>query len=89
MKITEDIKFVKVGTLLKDDEGYFIVINHDEQFDCYICIECDEFILAMLDKYGVIIFNDGSFDDDTFDNSMYCFGIKDLIELGVEIVKEY
>lgn len=89
MKVTENMKSIKINTLLKDSEGYFIVIDYDKQEDCYICIGCDEFVLAMLDKYGATIFTDGSFDDDTFDDVMYCFGMEDLIEFEAEIVKEY
>ena len=83
MKVTENMKSVKINTLLKDD-GYFVVIDYDKQSNFYICIGCDDFVLAMLNKYGITIFEEF---EETFDDDMFILKMEDLI--GAEIIKEF
>lgn len=50
MRITKNTKSIKVNTILKDNDGYFVVIDYDKQNDFYICSQCN--------RFGTIVFDD-------------------------------
>lgn len=43
MRITTNIKEIKVNTIFKNKDGYFIIKEYDKQNDFYICIQCNKF----------------------------------------------
>lgn len=91
MKVTENMKFIKIGTLFEDDAGYYyIVIDYDKQFNCYICILCNNLVMSMLNKNGIDAFEDVvAGKNDTFDDFLYTFEMEDLVFIGADIIKQY
>lgn len=45
---------IKTNTILKDDEGYIIVKDYDEQNDFFICYQCNLFG-RVIDNLGLLL----------------------------------
>lgn len=91
MKVTENMESIKIGTLFRDDAGYYyVVIDYDKQFNCYICILCNNLVMSMLNKNGIDTFEDVvAGKNDTFDDFLYTFEMEDLVFIGADIIKQY
>lgn len=87
MSVTENMKSVKINTVLKDKDGYFIIMDYDKQEDAYICVQCDDFILAMFNEYGSKIFKDKTLEY-AWEKDAFIMTMEDLVELGTEIITE-